>query len=267
MRSLRGIPSMAASSRAPATVVWFRPIPHGCAMTPCIMSAPTAWRPAPSAAGASAVRACPRVRDPMRENSRPAASVWAVAVPIIPRASRPCPGSCSKLCSSFPVPSGRHDWNRTRGRARCRGRPPRRYRRAAAGAELAITQEHHASTGGGGQQMRQPLPSIGAVLVKLRRDDGYRERLRRFRAKFRHSRKPLADFAGVIDNRCRKTLARNWRRWLNLGIPRLRHQTNSCDVTRYRLARACGKKLTADHPPKTMTADRFGGGGAGASPS
>ena len=25
--------------------------------------------------------------------------------------------------------------------------------------------------------MRQPLPSIGAVLVKLRRDDGYRERV------------------------------------------------------------------------------------------
>ena len=27
---------------------------------------------------------------------------------MIPRASRPCPGSCSKLCSSCPVPSGRH---------------------------------------------------------------------------------------------------------------------------------------------------------------
>lgn len=27
----------------------------------------------------------------------------------------------------------------------------------------------------GGQQMRQPLPSIGTVLVKLRRDDGYRD--------------------------------------------------------------------------------------------
>ena len=160
MRSSRGIPWIAASSRAPATVVWFRPIPHGCAMTPCIMSAPTAWRPAPSAAGASAVRACPRVRDPMRENSRPAASVWAVAVPIIPRASRPCPGSCSKLCSSFPVPSGRHDWNRTRGRARCRGRPPRRYRGAAAGAGLAITHEQITHRQSGGQRMRQRCPRL-----------------------------------------------------------------------------------------------------------
>jgi hypothetical protein len=38
-------------------------------MTPCIMSATIAWRPVVSAAGASAVRACTRVRDLMRENS------------------------------------------------------------------------------------------------------------------------------------------------------------------------------------------------------
>jgi hypothetical protein len=31
------------------------------------------------------------------------------------------------------------------------------------------------------------------MLVKLQRDDGYRERLRRFRAKCRHFRKRLGD--------------------------------------------------------------------------
>jgi hypothetical protein len=37
---------------------------------------------------------------------------------MIPRASRQRPGSCSKLCSSYPLSSGRHYWNRSRGRAR-----------------------------------------------------------------------------------------------------------------------------------------------------
>ena len=65
---------------------------------------------------------------------------------MIQRASRPMPGSCSKLCSSSHGFSGRHYWHRLRGRARGRGRPPRRYRGAAAGTEFAITHEHHAST-------------------------------------------------------------------------------------------------------------------------
>ena len=56
---------------------------------------------------------------------------------MIPRASRQRPGSCSKLCSSSRGFSGRHYWHRSRGRARSRGRPPRRYRGAAAGAERA----------------------------------------------------------------------------------------------------------------------------------
>src|SRR5579859_1189102 len=82
MRSFRGIPLTAASSRAHATVVWLPPIPRGCAMTPCIMSAMTAWRPVVSAADVSSVRACARVRDLMHENSRPAPPVWTVAHPI-----------------------------------------------------------------------------------------------------------------------------------------------------------------------------------------
>ena len=36
------------------------------------------------------------------------------------------------------------------------------------------------------------------MMVRLRRDDGYRERLTRFRARFRHFRKPLRDKAGPI---------------------------------------------------------------------
>jgi hypothetical protein len=39
----------------------------------------------------------------------------------------------------------------------------------------------------------QLLRSIGAVLVKVRRDDGHSERHRSFRATFRHFRKPLGD--------------------------------------------------------------------------
>jgi hypothetical protein len=79
--SCRGIPSMGASSRARATVVWHQPLPRGCAMTPCTICATAAWPPVVSAGGASAVRARARVRDRMRENSRPAAAVRAVAGP------------------------------------------------------------------------------------------------------------------------------------------------------------------------------------------
>jgi hypothetical protein len=46
--------------------------------------------------------------------------------------------------------------------------------------------------------MRQPLRSIGSVLVKIRRDDGHSERPRDFRATFRHFRKPLGDKAVPI---------------------------------------------------------------------
>ena len=93
---------------------------------------------------------------------------------MIPRASRQCPGSCSKLCSSSAGISGRHYWHRSRGRARGQGRPPRRYRGAAAGAELAITTNNHASTKRWTAECGNAA-SIGAVLVKLRRDDGYRD--------------------------------------------------------------------------------------------
>jgi len=39
---------------------------------------------------------------------------------MIRRASRRCPRSCSKLCSSCPVSSGRHYWHRSRGGSRGR---------------------------------------------------------------------------------------------------------------------------------------------------
>ena len=36
---------------------------------------------------------------------------------MIPRVRRPCAGSCSKLCSSYPVSSERQYWHRSRSRA------------------------------------------------------------------------------------------------------------------------------------------------------
>jgi hypothetical protein len=92
----------------------------------------------------------------------------------IPRASRQRPGSCSKLCSSSPGLSGATiGTDREVEPAVGVGRPDVvAEQRRAPSSQLRTNMRHRQ---GGGQRMRPPLPSIGAVSVKLRRDDGYRD--------------------------------------------------------------------------------------------